>query len=227
MDVGIMHYPPICCSLLDEIHPYVSEIPHLSDWPNSSGSDHMIDEFRLVDIGDIKVPNSSSSDLLGHMCDISNPKMGGNCESDLSALSCGESLDFDAGFLGSGGCNTTLGAYAARRPLKCVKQFDQVERAGTEVTFACVDCRDCAKCKDGGRVDATTIQEEVEQALIDRSVEIDPSKGTTASVLPFVVDPDSRLGPSEPCALKVFRGQLKKLRVEPENKMAVLDSGKK
>ena len=111
-----------------------------------------------------------------------------------------------------------LRAYAGKRPPKCVKQFDQVERAGTEITYRCVDCRDCIKCKYGGRVDSISIQEEIEQALIEHSVTVDVDKGTTTAILPFVVDPDRRLGASEQGALRVFRGQLKILNSKPGDK---------
>ena len=37
----------------------------------------------------------------------------------------------------------------------------------------------------------------MEQSLIDRSVEVDVERGRTIDCLPFVVETDSRLGPSE------------------------------
>ena len=120
-----------------------------------------------------------------------------------------------------------LRAYAGKRPPKCVKQFDQVEPAGSEITYRCVDCRDCIKCKYGGRVDSISIQEEIEQALIDRTVTVDVDKGTATAILPFVVDPDRRLGASEQGSLRVCRGQLKILNSKPGDKKAILESEKK
>ena len=38
-----------------------------------------------------------------------------------------------------------------------------------------------------------SIQEEIEQGLIDRSVGVDPKKGIAAAELPFIVEPDSRI----------------------------------
>ena len=35
----------------------------------------------------------------------------------------------------------------ARKPPKCVRQFDEIESAGTEVTYRCMDCRGWLKCK--------------------------------------------------------------------------------
>ena len=39
--------------------------------------------------------------------------------------------------------NVYVGKKCKPRAPKCVKQFDDVEKAGTEVSFRCVDCRDC------------------------------------------------------------------------------------
>ena len=87
--------------------------------------------------------------------------------------------------------------YATKRAPRCIKQFDEIEQAGTEVTYRCVDCRSCAKCKSGGRIDAVSIQEEVEQNLIEQCIEVDVEKGVTTAKLPFLADPDTRLAPNE------------------------------
>ena len=114
-------------------------------------------------------------------------------------LSGTESFNDKFGFDSSQIADTLLtpNAYAVRKPPKCLKQFDQIECAGTEVTYRCVECSDCLKCKNGSRVDALSIQDEVEQSLIDRLVEVDEERGRTIACLPFVVVPDSRFGPSE------------------------------
>ena len=84
--------------------------------------------------------------------------------------------------------------YATKRTPKCVREFDEIERAGTEITFRCVECRACVKCKTSGRIEAISIQSEIEQGIIDRSIEVDPVEGVVTAKLPFVVDdPDSRL----------------------------------
>ena len=104
-------------------------------------------------------------------------------------------------------------AMVTKKPPKCVKQFDSIEQAGTEVTFRCVECRGCLNCKNGPRIDAVSIQEEIEEALIRRSVTVDPEKGISSARLPFVVNPDSKIAVDEQkrLALKVFHGQVKAL----------------
>ena len=64
-------------------------------------------------------------------------------------------------------------ACLAKRTPKCVKVFDDIEGTGTEITYRCVECRSCAKCKKGPRIDSISIQEEIEQGLIERSVHVD------------------------------------------------------
>ena len=191
---------PICCTLLDEAH---------------------ISEFE-----GLKLPSSDSDESGSGNVGTTDAGFCFGIEEQLSSGSLSEDVSDSLGSC-SETSDTKVGVHAARRPPKCVKQFDLIERAGTEISYRCVDCRDCVKCKNGGRVDAVSIQEEVEQALIDRSVEVDADKCRTTAVLPFVVNPDSRLGPSEPGALKVFRAQLKKLNSESNDKIAVLDSEKK
>ena len=83
-----------------------------------------------------------------------------------------------------------------RKAPKCVREYDEIERAGTEVTYRCIECRDCLKCKNGERIDALSIQEEIEQGLIERAVKVYPEKGITTASFPFVVaDPDSLIAP--------------------------------
>ena len=112
----------------------------------------------------------------------------------------------------------------SKRSPKCVKQFDEIENAGTEINFRCVECRACLKCKNSTRLDALSVQEEIEQGIIERCVHVDVSQGITTAKLPFVTEPDSRLMPNENVALKVFRGQVIKLNANPEEKLAVVES---
>ena len=123
--------------------------------------------------------------------------------------------------------NVYIGKTRKPRAPKCVRQFDDVEKAGTEVSFRCVDCRGCMKSKRGERIEAISIQEEVEQDLIEWNVFVDPDKCVTSCKLPFLVDPESRLVPNDNGALQVFRQQVRKLNANPEDKAAVIKSQQK
>ena len=63
------------------------------------------------------------------------------------------------------------------RQLRSQKKFEVVESAGAEVLYRCVKCRNCPSCKTSEKIEYTSIQEEVEQDLINRSVTVDIEKG--------------------------------------------------
>ena len=117
-------------------------------------------------------------------------------------------------------------ALLARKPPKCVKTFDEVDTAGTEVTYRCIDCRGCENCRKSKRVDAISHQEEVEQHIIERNVTVDVDNCTTSHLLPFVVDPDIRLDPiaQERLAMKIYQAMVKKLSNSPAERDAIIKS---
>ena len=118
--------------------------------------------------------------------------------------------------------------YFRRRPPKCIRFFDEIENAGTEISYRCVGCRDCPECKKCPRFDSLSIQEEVEQTLVDRSVNVDIENGVTVSELPFLVsNPDHRLGKSDKMAMSVYKRETKKLAQRPNDKLAVIKSENK
>ena len=134
--------------------------------------------------------------------------------------------------------NTALGNVAsepepvchlARRTPKCVKTFDEIESAGTEVTYRCEDCRDCENCKKSRNIQAISINDEIEQGLIDRNVTVDIAARKTSHRLPFVVDPDVRIDSQaqEKLALQIYRGVIKRLDDKNSEKDAIIQSESK
>ena len=113
------------------------------------------------------------------------------------------------------------------RQLRSQKKFEVVESAGTEVLYRCVKCRNCPSCTTSEQIEYTSIQEEVEQDLINRSVTVDIEKGQTIARLPFIKDPLHRLSPNEKVALKIYKSQVRKLENCPEDQDEVIKSGKK
>ena len=51
------------------------------------------------------------------------------------------------------------------RPPKCLKNFEVLEKTGTEISYRCMDCRNCQECKKGVLVEEISIREEYEQDL--------------------------------------------------------------
>ena len=68
-------------------------------------------------------------------------------------------------------------SFMARRPPKNNKMYEEVENAGTEVTYRCVECRNCSECKRNGQIESISLQEEVERSIIGRSVDVNIQKG--------------------------------------------------
>ena len=48
-------------------------------------------------------------------------------------------------------------ALVNKRAPEQLKIFDEIETAGTEITFRCVDCRGCKKCKGGPQFESISI----------------------------------------------------------------------
>ena len=117
--------------------------------------------------------------------------------------------------------------FVNKRPLKVWKRFEQVESAGTEISYRCVRCHGCADCKNGERIECISIQEEVEQAVIEQSVVVDITQGQTSAKLPFLCDPTKKLTPNRHIAKRVYDGQLKKLSANLEDKNDVIMSENK
>jgi len=108
-------------------------------------------------------------------------------------------------------------------------RFDIAERAGSEILYRCVDCRNCKACKSHGAIENISIKEEVEQNLINNSIRINKDASEITASLPFIQNPQIKLAPNKERAMKVFLQQIRKLnKVENlKDKDDVLNSEKK
>ena len=102
------------------------------------------------------------------------------------------------------------------------KSFDEVEKAGNQITYRCVNCRNCQGCKNGERIEMISTREEVEQTIINKSVKVDLKSRLITASLPFMEDPVQALKPNKELALVVYRSQLRKLNNDPEAKAEVI-----
>ena len=98
--------------------------------------------------------------------------------------------------------------YVNKKVPKVVKIFEEIEKAGTEINYRCLDCRDCAQCKKGSSIEETSIQEDIEQQIINKSVSVDFENHISSADLPFLSNPDMRLSPNIEIARKVYDGQV-------------------
>ena len=111
-----------------------------------------------------------------------------------------------------------------RKQIKLIQSFEEVERAGTEISYRCIDCRNCIECKKSPRLDKASIQEEAEQSVINRCVNVDIDRRITMASLPFLTQPDLKLVPNEKSVLKIYKSQVRKLDKKPDEKLAVIES---
>ena len=69
------------------------------------------------------------------------------------------------------------------RQIRLSKVLDMVENAGTEVLYRCINCRNCNECRNSGKIEYISTQEELYQHFIGKSVHADIEKGITLCLL--------------------------------------------
>ena len=115
---------------------------------------------------------------------------------------------------------------------RCVGTEITYRCVGTEITYRCVGTEityrsvgtETVKSVRKARGYSISIQEEIEQDLINRSVKVNIDQGVTTAKLPFVTEPATRLVPNGKMALKVDEGQARKLESMPQVRLAVIQS---
>ena len=98
----------------------------------------------------------------------------------------------------------------------------EIESLGTEVTYRCIRCRGCPNCKKDGSIESISIQEEIGQRLINKSVIINLKQGYIIATLPFLCDPDKKLAANTHIAMKIYFSQIKKLNLNPKAKQDIV-----
>ena len=104
--------------------------------------------------------------------------------------------------------------------------FDDSQNAGSEISYRCPKCRICQDCKSGEKIEIDSIEAEVQQDIINKSVQVDLTAKVTTATLPFIEDPVSALKPNREVAMKVYQCQVRKLSKDPQSKSDVIASEK-
>ena len=102
------------------------------------------------------------------------------------------------------------------------KQFEEVEMAGSEIGYRCVECRGCTNCRSGEQIEAISIREEVEQDLINKSVSVDIQACKTSARLPLLHDPSIKLAPNKDKAMAVYKSVTRQLSKNPTDKEDII-----
>ena len=95
------------------------------------------------------------------------------------------------------------------------KMFEEVENAGSEISYRCINCRNYKACKKHARADMMSIKDEVEQDAISKSVTVDTDRRITTALLPLMFNPLHKLAPNKDKALRIYNQQVKKLNQNP------------
>jgi hypothetical protein len=77
-----------------------------------------------------------------------------------------------------------------------VRRFLDADSIGSEVGYRCSSCRNCNGCKRSDELEHLSLQEEMEQAMIEKCVVLDVDKKVVVSTLPFIKNPTNRLNPN-------------------------------
>ena len=120
-----------------------------------------------------------------------------------------------------------LKSFNAYHTPRAWKNFSLVEEAGSKIEYRCPKCRVCNECKCHEQIESISIKEEVEQSIIDSSVEVDLQKRITSASLPLIADPLTKLAPNKYRARKVYNRVLRELNKNPADKEATIKSERK
>ena len=88
--------------------------------------------------------------------------------------------------------------------------FEEVENAGSEISYRYNNCRNCKTCKEHARADMMSVKEEVEQNVINKSATVDTDRRTTTALLLLMFNPLHKLAPNKDKAFRIYNQQVKK-----------------
>ena len=88
------------------------------------------------------------------------------------------------------------------------KLFEKVENAGSEISFRSSKCRSCKLCKEHDQSETLSVREEVEQDVINNSVELNIKNRVTVASLSLMQIPAIKLAPNKNKALQIYNQQI-------------------
>jgi len=111
----------------------------------------------------------------------------------------------------------SLGVTKPFKPKALERRFEEEEDIGSKITYRCARCAGCEDCKSGNKTREVSIQEIMEEEIINKSIDIDLEKKTTFSRFPFrcnhipILKKLWNSNSNEKMALKVFEQQRRKV----------------
>ena len=104
------------------------------------------------------------------------------------------------------------------------KMFEEVENAGSEISYRCNNCRNCKASEEHARVDMMSVKKEVEQDVINKSVTVDTDRRIASALLPLIYNSFHKLAPNKDKALHIYDQQVDKLNQNPQDNKDVIQS---
>ena len=185
----------------------------------------MIKKINSIGIQDGEVYQINIENWLSlSMRQVVLASMGYQVNPDVDLLCFGKESVGDITDLNS---NLETENYHSRKSIRDSKLFESAEHAGSEVSYRCIDCRNCKNCKKSGQIEIVSIQEEIEEDIISKSVAVDVETGLAVANLPFIEKHFERLYPNKHKALAVYKAQVKKLGKSPKDRSDVIKSERK
>ena len=92
------------------------------------------------------------------------------------------------------------------------KFFEKVDNGGIEISSRCSKCCSCKLCKEHDQSVILSVMEEVEQDIINNSVEVNIKKRLTVASLPLMQNPAMKLAPNKTNVLQDTQSANLKIR---------------
>ena len=100
-------------------------------------------------------------------------------------------------------------AMAAHSPNRAIRDMLMLDELGSEIDYRCQKCRNCYDCKNAEKIESMSLQEEMEQFVIEKSVVYDEKLRVTVAKLPFIDTVDVKLADNYFVAKKILEGQVR------------------
>ena len=108
-----------------------------------------------------------------------------------------------------------------------LQKFDEVEDAGSIITYRCVDCRGCKTCRNSEQIEVVSIREEIEQERLNESVTLNEETQRIEATLPCIENPVTKLAPNKDIAYKLYQRRVTALSKSEKDKDDVITAEKK
>ena len=202
----LRYFPELICKLPTGLSIYQSQFENFDGTRGVVGGPHRV--FSSIS-------NTSHSSQAYFLQEHVSLRLSQERNKGISLLGFSDDKGYDANISTSGTISQKL------------KNFENIEKAGSEITYRCINCRDCKTCKSNGEKELMSIREEIEQNLIEKSVRVEVESRSTVAKLPIMHQPEIKLAPNEHIAKKVFDQQIKKLNKNPKDKLDIITSEQK